>query len=82
MKMDINTVRTFFMWCTIINGGLLILMSLILAFAGNWVFRVQERWFPISRETFIIVIYSFLGLYKIIVISFNLVPYIALVVIR
>ena len=79
--MDINTIRAFFMWCTIVNGGLLILSSLILLLAGDWVFRIHSKWFPMPREAFNAAIYHFLGFFKIIVISFNLVPYIALVII-
>jgi hypothetical protein len=78
MSMDI--VQTFFMWCTIINGAILILSSLILVFAGGFVFRMHSRWFAMPRETFNAVIYSFLGFYKVVFITFNLVPYVALVI--
>ena len=44
------------------------------------VYRLQSRFFPIPRETFNVVIYSFLGLYKIFVIVFCLVPYLALLI--
>jgi len=80
--MDITVVRAFFMWCTIINGALLILSSLICAFTGDWVYRAHSRWFPLSREAFNIAIYSFIGLYKIFFIVFNLVPYLALSVVE
>ena len=79
--MDIDTVRAFFMWCTIINGGLLILSSLICACAGDWVHRRHSKWFPMSREAFNVAIYSFIGLYKIFVLVFNLVPYVALLIV-
>ncbi|MFC1496986.1 DUF6868 family protein [Verrucomicrobiota bacterium] len=79
--MNIATVRTFFMWCTILNGGLLILSSLILTFAGDWVYRKHSRWFPIPRDAFNVTIYSFIGLFKIFFLMFNLVPYIVLVII-
>jgi len=79
--MDITTVRAFFMWCTIMNGALLVLSSLIFAFAGDWVYRAHSRWFPLSREAFNTVIYSFIGLYKIFFIVFNLVPYLALAIV-
>ena len=69
------------MWCTIINGGLLIFSSLMCTFAGGWIYRVHSRWFPMSREAFNAVIYSFVGLYKILFITFNLIPYIALAII-
>jgi hypothetical protein len=76
--MDITTIQSFLLWCTIINGALLILSSLICAFAGDWVYRMHSRWFSLSRDAFNVVIYSFIGLYKIFFIVFNLVPYIAL----
>ena len=79
--MDITIVRAFFMWCTIINGGLLILSFLVCACAGNWVHRMQSKWFPISREAFNVAIYSFIGLYKMFILGFNLVPYVVLVIV-
>lgn len=69
------------MWCTIINGALLIFTALFCTFAGGLIYRVHSRWFPMSREAFNPVIYSFVGLYKIIFITFNLVPYVALAII-
>ncbi len=79
--MDIVTVRAFFLWCTVINGVLLVLSFLICAFAGDWVYRMHSRWFPISRESFNVAIYGFLGLFKMFVLGFNLVPYVALAIV-
>jgi hypothetical protein len=76
--MDVTIIRNFFLWCTIINGALLIVSALLCAFAGDWVYRMQSRWFNVSREAFNTVIYSFIGLYKIIFIVFNLIPFLAL----
>jgi len=78
--MEIHTIRAFFMWCTIMNGVLLLLSGMICAFAGGWVYRVQSRWYPVTRDTFNVVIYSFIGLFKMLFLMFNLVPYIALVI--
>jgi hypothetical protein len=75
--MDMFTIKTIFMWCTIINGVLLVISLLICSFAGDWVYRKHSKWFPISRETFDVAIYSFLGLFKIFVLVFNFVPWIA-----
>ncbi len=79
--MDIATARAFFMWCTILNGGLLVLSFLICAFAGDWVFRMHGKWYPIPRDAFNLAIYSLLGLGKLFVVMFNLVPYLALVIV-
>lgn len=79
--MDIVTLKSFFMWCTIINGGIYLLWILFLLFAPDFVYRVQSYWFPVARETYNAIIYSFLGLFKVIFIVFNIVPYIALLII-
>lgn len=79
--MDIQTLTSFFMWCTIINGGLLLLWALAHLIAPDLVYRTQKIWFPIPKETFTLVFYSFIGLFKIFVMIFNLVPYLALLII-
>jgi hypothetical protein len=79
--MDIQTLTTFFMWCTIINGGILILWTAFSVFAPDLVYRTQSKGFPIPRETFNVVIYSFLGLFKIFFLVLNVVPYVALLII-
>jgi len=79
--MDVPTLTSFFMWCSIINGGILVLWSLFCMFAPDLVYRIQKIWFPIPRETFDVIIYAFLGLFKIFFLIFNLVPYLALLVI-
>jgi hypothetical protein len=79
--MTIATIREFFMWCTILNGGLLALSFLICAFAGDWVYRMHSKWYPIPRDAFNVVIYSFIALFKMLVLAFNLVPYVALVIV-
>jgi hypothetical protein len=79
--MDIQTLTTFFMWCTIINGALFVYSVIICKFAPDFVYRMQSKWFPIDRETNNVVIYSFLGLFKIVFLFFNVVPYVALLII-
>ncbi len=79
--MDIQALKKFFMWCTIINGVLLTLWITIFMFAPDLVYRTQNMWFPISKETFNLVFYAFLGLYKIIFLIFNAVPFFALLII-
>ena len=78
--MDLVTLRAFFMWCTILNGGMLVFSALGLTFAGNLIYRIHSKWFKMPREAFNIVIYSFIGLYKIFFIVFCLVPYVVLLI--
>lgn len=79
--MDIQILKSFFMWCTIINGSIYLLWILFFFFAPNFVYRVQSYWFPIERETYNVIIYAFFGLFKVVFIVFNIVPYVALEII-
>jgi hypothetical protein len=79
--MDIETLTAFFMWCTVIDGAMLVLSTTIYILAPDFVYRMQSMWFPIPRETFNMVFYAFLGLFKIFFIVFNVVPYVALLII-
>ncbi|WP_207688842.1 DUF6868 family protein [Desulfonema limicola] len=79
--MNIEIITKFFMWCTIINVGLLVFLFLIVIFASDFIYRMHSRWFPMPREKFNVVLYSFIGAYKILVYVFNLVPWIALAII-
>ena len=79
--MDIGTLTSFFMWCTILNMGLLILTSVMCIFFADFSFRMNHKYFSISREAFNVVMVCFIGIFKIFVIVFNFVPYLALLII-
>lgn len=79
--MDIELLSRFFMWCTLLNFGLLIVSFLFLAFANDFVYSLHGKCFAISRETFNVVVYAFLGLYKIAWLVFCVVPWLALFII-
>ncbi len=79
--MDIPTLQSFFMWCTILNAGMMILASLILSIGGDFVYRLHSSFFSISRETFDVASYCWVRFFRIIVIAFCLVPWIALALI-
>jgi hypothetical protein len=82
--MDIAMLTKFFMWCTILNLGLLVLSFLIVAFGygTDFVYRIHSKWFPMPRDTFNTALYLLMGVYKIFVFVFNIVPWIVLVIIQ
>lgn len=81
--MDIEMLKQFFMWCSILNISLLVLSFLVVAFGGgsNLVYRIHSKWFPMPRDKFNAVLYLLLGIYKILVFVFNIVPWITLTII-
>ena len=82
--MDIEMLTTFFMWCTILNMGLLALSVAVVAFGfGNdFVYRLHSKFFPMPRETFNAVLYLLIGIYKILVFVFNVIPWVVLEIIN
>jgi hypothetical protein len=78
MSITVQQLSDFFFWCSVINGGLFIFWILIIRLMPDLVYRTQSFWFPLSRDEFDRIIYAFLGLFKIFLLFFNLVPYIAL----
>ncbi len=79
--MNIFVLKNFFLWCTVINFVMLLIWFLMIAFAGDWVYKLHGRWYPIARETFNAIHYSGMLIYKLCVFFFNLVPYSALLII-
>jgi len=79
--MSIPTLTTFFMWCTIINVGILIVWTIVFASAPNFVYRTQTKWFPMPQETFNVVVYSGLAMFRVVFVVFNLVPYVVLLIV-
>ncbi len=79
--MNIEILRAFFGWCTVINTASMLLSVAICVLGRDAVYRMHSRMFPISREAFNTAIYCFIGGMKIIILVFNLAPYLALVII-
>jgi hypothetical protein len=79
--MDMQTVTAFFMWCTIINFGFLMIWFLGFMVVSDLSYRLHNKWFPMSRDTFNVSMYVFLGVFKLLVIVFNAVPYVVLLII-
>ena len=79
--MELSELRTFLMWCTVINMSLLALWTLMLLAAPGTLYATQKRWFPLSQDQFRLFMYGFLALFKILVVIFNLVPWLVLLII-
>ena len=60
---------------------MLIFSSVVCVFGRDWLYPIHNKFFNIPRETIDVMCYSFIALYKMLFIVFNLVPYIALLII-
>ena len=76
--MTVEIVRDTLAWCTVINLGLLIWWFMFLSIAHDWTYHMHCKWFNLSLDRFDTVHYAGMAFFKIGIILFNLVPYLAL----
>ena len=80
--MTVEVVRDALLWCFVINAGILLLWSLMILVARDWIYRLHSRWFKLSEESFDAIHYAGIVFYKTTIFVFFLVPYIALWIVR
>jgi hypothetical protein len=76
--MSLEVLRDLLLWCAVINYGVLLWWFLFFILAHDWMHRFHGRWFRLPVESFDAMHYAGMTLYKIGIILFNLVPYVAL----
>ena len=80
MTIDVQTLRTFFMWYTILSGAIYTYTAIMCICARGFIYGMQSKLFPMSEETHRLCLYGYLGVFKIVFIVFSLVPFLALVI--
>jgi len=78
--MDLYSLREFFQWCVIINAIILIISAIFIPYAPKFVYRLNKKWFKVGKETFNVIVYGYLAIFKLFFIFFNVVPYIVMLV--
>ena len=79
--MTINMVREALLWCSIINMGLLLWWFLFFTLAHDWLYRFHGKWVKLSVEHFNAIHYAGMAFFKLSIFLFNLVPYLALLIV-
>jgi Family of unknown function (DUF6868) len=80
--MNINFIRQFLLWCTVINYGVLIVWFLVFIYAHDSLYALHTKWFRrLSPEQFDTLHYAAMSVYKIGILLLNLIPFIVLLII-
>ena len=79
--MTLEDIRAVLGWCSIMNGGILLFWFLMFLRARGFVYRVHSGFFKLSEERFDEIHYNLMGFFKLSVFLFNLVPYLALLIV-
>jgi hypothetical protein len=75
---DVETIRSFLAWCTVFNWVLLLVWWGFIVYAGDWMRKVHGKWFDLSKPTFDAIHYGAMAFFKILILVFNLIPYLVL----
>ena len=76
--MTFAQARSMLLWCAIVNYTMLITWFLMMVLPHEWLYRLWGRWFRLTREQFDAVNFAGIVFYKVLIILFNLVPFIVL----
>ena len=74
----IDVVTSFLGWCTVINFSILLLATVFIVFLRKPIARIHASMFGLSEATILQEYFSYLANYKIAMLLFNFVPYVAL----
>lgn len=80
--MSLEQITELFKWMTMLNVSFLILSFLLVMLLKNIIFKLHAKLFSITEEKVAVATYGYLGMYRLFVIFFNIVPYIALIIIE
>jgi len=79
--MSIETTRDMLLWCTVMNYAVLLVWFLLFSVVHDWIYRLHTRWFRLTAAQFDALHYGGMAIYKVRILLFNLVPYVALLII-
>ena len=72
--MELEILRTTLGYCSLINLGILLWWFLVFVFAHDKIYQTHCKWFKISVEQFSLINYAGMGIFKLVIFVFNLVP--------
>jgi len=75
---SIEVLTTFFGWCSVINIGVLVLTTVVLMLMKDAISSIHAKLFGVNQENLPLIYFGYLGNYKVAILVFNLVPYLAL----
>jgi len=80
--MNLEMLSQFFLWCSVINLAVSLLVFLVVMIGKNQVYRIHSKLFNVSEEKVAETTYSSMTNYKTIIFVFNIIPYIVIQIIK
>ncbi len=78
----LEAIQEILGWCSVINMGLLLVAAIAIATMRDAIMKIHSKMFSLSEEDLSRAYFQYLAQFKIVVLVFNLIPYIALRIIQ
>ena len=75
---SIQTLEEFLAWSLVLNIGMLFFSSLLVIVFRDFVSSLHAKLFSLDKKDVVRAYFSFISQYKLLIIFFNLVPYLVL----
>ena len=76
--MDLTTFTHFLGWVTLVNIGIFALAAIMVSANQDGIIKIHKKMFGLKKEDLQKAYFDYLGRYKLLIIVFNLVPYLVL----
>ena len=80
--MSVETVRSVLLWCSVINFAILLLWAALAILGRDWLYRFSGRFYRLSTEQFELINVAGMTFYEVGIFLFNVVPCIALYLVK
>jgi hypothetical protein len=80
--MPLDTLSALLGWCLLINLGMYLVTVVAVAYGRRLILRLHGARFGLDPGTLPTILYGFVGLYKLLIIVFNLAPWLAIQIMR
>ena len=80
--MDLVRLQDFLLWSLLVNAGIYLISLVGVLSLRRFMCKIHAKLFGVNEETVNKVIYQYLAIYKLLLIVFNLVPWIAIQIIK
>lgn len=75
---DLSVVTAFLGWCSVINIAILFYATIVIAFWRDFAKQLHAKIFNVPEESLDVIYFKYLAYYKLLILVFNLVPYLVL----
>ncbi|QBG36447.1 DUF6868 family protein [Litorilituus sediminis] len=75
---NLNEMTLFFGWCSLINIGILMLTTISLTLFRTSISKIHAKLMQVEEKTLPSLYFNYLANYKVLILVFNLVPYLVL----